>query len=381
MGLFGRRKERVLVIDDDEDLRATMDLRFSTAGYEVFQASGGEEGLKMAARVRPVAIILDVNMPGMDGYETCRRLRGQRRTRNIPVIMLTACRRVGELEEGLAAGADTYLTKPFDGPELVEEVRKIVESRREKRASKGSGKADGHEGRVEDVIVERLRAAPRKLGDVARVVPGILLGPRDDLLLADEKTGDEHRSILFEKDVARFVARRPRKYLKFSERVAAALCPDLGVFDSPRKVLVRRSAPPLVAALDTHKRLVDKTVLVVLPVKRKCRPELLLGVLSSKLASFAIDRVVERARAGVLPWIAPAELEALPVPGVGGLKGRKYDDRLVDEAGELVQRLEAGLKLGSDEASGLMKRLDRTVAEGFGVDFSLLENIVSPPTP
>ena len=97
------KRQRILVIDDEADLRATVELRFSAAGFEVIQASGGEEGLELARRRRPAAIILDVNMPGIDGFETCRRLRAERRTKNIPVIMLTACRRVGELDWGTKA--------------------------------------------------------------------------------------------------------------------------------------------------------------------------------------------------------------------------------------------------------------------------------------
>ncbi len=379
MGLFGKRKERILVIDDDDDLRTTLEVRFGTAGYEVFQAASGEEGLKAAAKVSPVAIVLDVNMPGMDGFETCRKLRKQHRTRNIPVVMLTACRRIGELEEGLAAGADTYLTKPFNGPELVAEVREIVESRRRKRASRRI--SAGSELAAGEKIAEKLHAAPRKLGDVARVVPGILLGPRDGLLLADDKISEQHRSILFEKDVLPIHPARPRKFLKFSERVAAALCTDARVFDEPRKVLVRRSAPPLVAALDTEKRVVDKAVLCVVPVKRRCKPEFLLGVLSSRLASFALDRVVERARGGVLPWVSPGELQNLPIPGPGGLKGRKFEDLLAEDVGDLARRMASGLRRTSEEVTAALERIDRRVAEGFGVDFALLENIVSPPTP
>ncbi len=296
--LFGR-KQRILVVDDDADLRATIDLRFSMAGFEVHQAASGEEGLAMAAKVRPLAIILDVNMPGIDGFETCRRLRASRRTRNIPVIMLTACKRVGELEEGLEAGADTYLTKPFDGPELVNEVKEIVAGSRIKKASTRKLKV-ARSTAIEDAI-EKLRAAPRCLGDVARAVPGVLLGRRDDRLLSKERVSEKHRAILFEEDVLPLAARPPCCFLKFSEGVARSLCPDASVFDAPRKVILRRTAPPLVVALDTQKRLVDKAVICVVPRDRRVKAEFLLGVLASRVAGFALEQVIERAREGLLP--------------------------------------------------------------------------------
>jgi CheY-like chemotaxis protein len=377
LALFGRKKKRkqtVLIVDDDADLRATVEMRFSMAGFEVLQAGSGEEGLKLAAKSRPAAVILDVNMPGIDGYETCRRLRASRKTRDIPVIMLTACTRIGELEEGLRAGADTYLTKPFDGPELVEEVREVLSGR------SGGGRAGSEVEGLTGEVVAKLRAAPRKLGDVARAVPGVLLGRGDELLLSDERGSEQHRSLLVETDVEPLATRRPRKFLKFSERVAQALCPDASVFDLPRKVLVRRKAPPLVAALDTQKRLVDKTVICVVPKERKAKPEFLLGFLASRVATFALENAIERVRGGVLPWVSPAELERLPIPGSGGLSGRDFEDRLADLAGDLAKRADAGMISGAQATQEALDKLDRIVAEGFELGGEHLKILVSPPT-
>jgi len=85
----------VLIIDDDADLRQTLQMRFTAAGFEVFQAGNGEDGIAVARDKHPFAIILDVNMPGINGFETCRRLRADPKTQDIPVLMLTTCTRVG----------------------------------------------------------------------------------------------------------------------------------------------------------------------------------------------------------------------------------------------------------------------------------------------
>jgi CheY-like chemotaxis protein len=378
VALFGRKKLKasVLVIDDDRDLRATVEMRFRSAGFEVFQAADGEEGLALAAKVQPTAIILDVNMPGIDGFETCRRLRKGRRTRDIPVIMLTACKRVGELEEGLEAGADTYLTKPFDGAELVEEIKQIVASRGgarpvEKQEERSSLRAE---------VIQRMRAAPRKLGDVARAVPGVLLGRRDDRLITTERSTDQHRSILFESDVELLATRRPTKYMRFTDRIARSMCPDSSVFEEPKKVLVRRTAPPLIAALDTGRRLVDKAVICVVPVDRNTKAEFLLGFLASNLATFALENVVERVRGGQLPWVSPAELERLPLPGTSGAARQDLESRLASEAGEAARKADAGLA-GPDDCAGIVANLDGLVAEGFGLGPQHLENLVSPTAP
>jgi len=226
-------RDRILVIDDDRDLCATVELRFGAAGFEVLEAGTGEEGIAVARSKRPLAIILDINMPGIDGFETCRRLRADPKTSAIPVIMLTTCTRVGELEEGLKSGADTYLTKPFDGPELVKEVREIVAARR----GRGRGAKPPPSPRAQAMtrLQEALSRAPRRLGEVARAAPGVLLARPDDRLLAETALSDQHRPILFEEDVEPFAVRVPRKYLKLSPAVARAMAPDPEIFDAPKR--------------------------------------------------------------------------------------------------------------------------------------------------
>ena len=368
-------RDKILVIDDDSDLRSTVEMRFGAAGFDVFKASSGEEGLEIARAKRPLAIILDINMPGIDGFETCRRLRADRKTANIPVIMLTTRTRVGELEEGLQAGADTYITKPFDGPELVKEVREIVAARQGRR---GSAKPPpSARAQAFTKLKESLGRAPRRLGQVARVAPGMLLGGSSDRLLADAPVSDLHRSILFEEDIEPFAARLPRRYLRFSPSVARSMAPDPTIFDVPRKVLLRRTAPPLVAALDEDQRLTDKAVICVAPREGSIRAEFLLGVLASRWATFAFEKVIPRSRGGGLPWAGAAEIERLPLPGGAGPAGRDAEAAIVAATSALVRSARLYPSWGG-EIEALRRELDFQVGRAFGIDPELIE-IVSRP--
>ncbi len=115
-------KQRILVIDDDRLIRHVICHTLET-DYEVVQASSGMEGIASAQNHPPDLILLDVMMPGMDGYEVCRRLRAHSAMVNTPVIMLTALDQVDAKIRGLNAGADDYLTKPFNLDELKTRVQ------------------------------------------------------------------------------------------------------------------------------------------------------------------------------------------------------------------------------------------------------------------
>jgi two-component system response regulator MprA len=116
----------VLVIDDEESIIDLIRLGLKYEGFEVVDASDGEEGIAAAQRTNPVFIILDWMLPDMDGLEVCRRLRSNPTTRDIPILLLTAKGEVGSRVEGLNTGADDYLTKPFSFEELVARIRAIL---------------------------------------------------------------------------------------------------------------------------------------------------------------------------------------------------------------------------------------------------------------
>lgn len=117
--------KRILVVDDNADSRYS--LRLLLDGYEVFEAGSGEEALAVARAQRPNCILLDIEMPGMDGFEACRRLRALEETRAVPIILVTGHYRDTEsLVKGLAAGGDEYVTKPVSKQELRARVEAML---------------------------------------------------------------------------------------------------------------------------------------------------------------------------------------------------------------------------------------------------------------
>ena len=118
---------KVLLIDDGKDMQklTKMSLEF-TGGHQVIVADNGSAGIQMAKEERPDIILLDVMMPGMDGYETCKRLHDNEKTKDIPVIFLTAKAQRKEVERGLQLGAIGYIVKPFEAMKLDEQVKKLL---------------------------------------------------------------------------------------------------------------------------------------------------------------------------------------------------------------------------------------------------------------
>lgn len=115
--------EVILVIDDDPEFVQYLKLRLEGFGYRVVAAANGTEGMDLAGEINPDLITLDIMMPGMDGWEICRRLHA---VTNAPILMLTAKSRVGDVVRGLELGADDYLVKPFNASELLARVKAIL---------------------------------------------------------------------------------------------------------------------------------------------------------------------------------------------------------------------------------------------------------------
>ncbi len=112
----------LLVVDDEQSLRGALEFMFTREGYKVLTAANGEEALEMARVHLPDVIILDVMMPGMDGYEVTRRLRAHYRTRHIPILLVTAKGEEDDKLEGFQGGANDYIVKPWSKRELVQRV-------------------------------------------------------------------------------------------------------------------------------------------------------------------------------------------------------------------------------------------------------------------
>ena len=118
--------EKVLVVDDEFDIRDLLSRFLTEEGYEVILASNGEEAIELAERENPQVILLDIMMPGIDGIETCKRLKAEEKTRFIPVIMATVL--WDTYAEAIDAGAEDFVTKPFHLAELsfrVQSIRRV----------------------------------------------------------------------------------------------------------------------------------------------------------------------------------------------------------------------------------------------------------------
>ena len=123
------RKNRILVVDDDPATAQLVRDWFRGQAYEILDAPNGEVALEMAAAQRPDLILLDLAMPGLDGITVARRLKAGAATRTIPIILLTACRDVNAKVEAFSAGADDYVTKPFEFEEVDARIRSMLRKR------------------------------------------------------------------------------------------------------------------------------------------------------------------------------------------------------------------------------------------------------------
>ena len=126
---------KILVIDDDEKARQLAQVVLRSRDYQVVVAKDGSEGLALATKEGPDLIVLDVVMPGMDGFEACDRLKKDERTRGIPVLMLTATDDVELNRKAFGVGAAACLTKPYRPEALTSAIEALLASKR--RASKG----------------------------------------------------------------------------------------------------------------------------------------------------------------------------------------------------------------------------------------------------
>jgi two-component system phosphate regulon response regulator PhoB len=119
-------KERILVVDDEEDILELVRFNLAREGYPIICTTSGEETLKIVQREDPDLIVLDLMLPGIDGLEVAKALKSDPKTRDIPIIMLTAKGEEADIVTGLELGADDYVTKPFSPRILVARVRAVL---------------------------------------------------------------------------------------------------------------------------------------------------------------------------------------------------------------------------------------------------------------
>ncbi len=119
---------KILVAEDERDIRELIGFTLRFAGFDVVLVENGAQAIEKALVECPDLILLDVRMPKITGYDACRQLKENPATSQIPVVFLSAKGQEGEIEQGLASGADQYIVKPFAPDELVNQVKDILKS-------------------------------------------------------------------------------------------------------------------------------------------------------------------------------------------------------------------------------------------------------------
>jgi len=117
---------RIMVVDDEVGALTLIGIMLERGGFEVLKAGDAYAALDLLAAETPDMIILDVMMPGMDGIELCRQIRGAQQTQNTPVLILSARGDAEAVQQGMAAGADDYLSKPILHHDLISKVRELL---------------------------------------------------------------------------------------------------------------------------------------------------------------------------------------------------------------------------------------------------------------
>jgi len=118
--------KRILVIEDQEDNRQIVRDLVTASGYELIEATTGEEGIEAAARESPDLILMDIQLPGIDGYEVTRRIKANPQLQKIPIIAVTSYALSGDDKKAFAAGCDGYVTKPYSPRVLLAKIREYL---------------------------------------------------------------------------------------------------------------------------------------------------------------------------------------------------------------------------------------------------------------
>ena len=144
-------KEHIFVIEDEEDIQELVRYNLARDGFRVTCVSSGEEGLKLARSLKPQLILLDLMLPGMQGFEVCKKLRADEELKSIPIIMLTAKGEETDMITGLELGADDYLAKPFSPKVLIARIKAVL--RRETQQVR----SENETVKIKDLVIDPKR--------------------------------------------------------------------------------------------------------------------------------------------------------------------------------------------------------------------------------
>ncbi len=125
-------KETILIVEDEKDIVKMLDYSLKKEGFKIISARNGEDALELTGSKHPSLILLDLMLPGIDGLEVCKTLKGEKETASIPIIMLTAKSQEADKIVGLELGADDYMTKPFSPKELIARIKAVLRRVKEK---------------------------------------------------------------------------------------------------------------------------------------------------------------------------------------------------------------------------------------------------------
>jgi CheY-like chemotaxis protein len=117
---------KILVADDEQDIRDLLSFTLKFAGHEVITAGNGEEAFQLAQQEKPELVLLDVRMPRMNGYEACRHIKADPALKDVPVVFVSAWGQDSEIKTGLEAGAVGYIVKPFEPSQIILKVAELV---------------------------------------------------------------------------------------------------------------------------------------------------------------------------------------------------------------------------------------------------------------
>jgi two-component system, OmpR family, phosphate regulon response regulator PhoB len=155
---------RILIVEDERGLTQSLSWYFNREGYETHVAHDGQEGLRKAQTLLPDVVLLDIMLPGMSGLDVCRELRAGERTRDIPIIMLTAKSEETDQVVGYSLGADDYVTKPFSNKVLLHKVKALL------RRVEGQGEP-GDVTECQGVKIDRVRHRVTLDGEPLELTP------------------------------------------------------------------------------------------------------------------------------------------------------------------------------------------------------------------
>lgn len=134
-------RESILVVEDDENIQQLVGYNLTKGGFHVMYAEDGEKAIRIAKQERPDLVVLDIMLPGLNGFEVCKLLRKDPQTKSIPIVMLTAKSEENDVATGLDLGADDYITKPFSPKILLSRIKAAL--RRKQGLDEDSEKLEG----------------------------------------------------------------------------------------------------------------------------------------------------------------------------------------------------------------------------------------------